>query len=95
MDLKIFIDTDNDIRLARTISQGIESGKSDLLSIITKFHKNIKPAYNTFISSTKGHANIILPNSTGHETAVKIITNYLKLLLDKVANNKMEVFFHF
>ena len=95
MDLKIFIDTDNDIRLARTISQEIESGKSDLLSIITKFHKNIKPAYNTFISSTKRHADIILPNATGHETAVKIITNYLKLLLDKVTNNKTGSIFSF
>ena len=95
MDLKIFIDTDNDIRLARTISQGIESGKNDLLSIITKFHKHIKPAYNTFISSTKRHADIILPNATGHETAVKIITNYLKLLLDKVTNNKTGSIFSF
>ena len=92
MDLKIFIDTDNDIRLARTISKGIQKGNDDLFSIITKFHKQIKPAYNTFISPTKRHADIILPNATGHETAVQIITNYLKLLLDKVANNKTSIF---
>ena len=95
MDLKIFIDTDNDIRLARTISKGIQKGNDDLFSIITKFHKQIKPAYNTFISPTKRHADIILPNATGHETAVQIITNYLKLLLDKVANNKTGSIFSF
>ena len=95
MDLKIFIDTDNDIRLARTISKRIQKGNEDLFSIITKFHKQIKPAYNTFISPTKRHADIILPNATGHETAVQIITNYLKLLLDKVANNKTGSIFSF
>ena len=87
MDLKIFIDTDSDIRLARTISKGIAQGKTNLLNIIQKFHKFVKPAYNTFISPTKKYADIILPNATGHQTAVQIITNYLKLSFDKTLNN--------
>ncbi len=87
MDLKIFIDTDNDIRLARTICNGIAEGKTNLLNIIQNFHKYVKPAYNTFISPTKKYADVILPNATGHQTAVKIITNYLKLLFDKTLNN--------
>ena len=95
MDLKIFIDTDNDIRLARTISKGIAEGKTSLIDIIQKFHKTIKPAYNNFISPTKKKADIILPNAIGHETAVKIITNYLKLLFDKVSNNKDGSIFSF
>lgn len=95
MDLKIFIDTDNDIRLARTITKGIAGGKTDLLNIIQKFHKFVKPAYNTFISPTKKYADIILPNATGHNTAVQIITNYLKLLFDNILNNKNGSIFSF
>ena len=95
MDLKIFIDTDNDIRLARTISKGIAEGNTHLIDIIKRFHKTIKPAYNNFISPTKKYADIILPNAMGHETAVKIITNYFKLLLDKVTNNKTGSIFSF
>ena len=87
MDLKIFIDTDSDIRLARTISKGILEG-TKLIDNIEYFHKIIKPAYNNFISPTKRYADMILPNATGHVTAVEIITNYLKLLLDKVSNNE-------
>lgn len=88
IDLKIFIDTDNDIRLARTISKSILEGKTNLIDIIENFHKNIKQSYINFISPTKKFADIILPNSRGHETAVQIITNYLKLFCDQIANNK-------
>ena len=95
MDLKIFIDTDNDIRLARTISKGILKGKYNLIEIIKYFHHTIKPAYNHFISPTKKFADIILPNATGHVTAVQIITNYLKLLLDKVSKNNTGSIFTF
>ena len=95
MDLKIFIDTDNDIRLARTISKGILKGKYNLIEIIKYFHQTIKSAYNHFISPTKKYADIILPNATGHITAVKIITNYLKLLLDKVSKNNTGSIFTF
>ena len=87
IDLKIFIDTDNDMRLARTISKSILDGKTNLIDIIENFHKNIKQSYINFISPTKKFADIILPNSRGHETAVQTITNYLKLVSDQVANN--------
>ena len=81
--------------MARTISKGIAEGKTDVLNIITKFHTFVKPAYNTFISPTKKYADIILPNATGHNTAVQIITNYLKLLFDKILNNKTGSIFSF
>ena len=95
IDLKIFIDTDNDIRLARTISKSILEGKTNLINIIENFHKNIKLSYNNFISPTKKYADVILPNSRGHETAVEIITNYLKLILAQVANQNSGSIFSF
>ena len=94
MDLKIFIDTDNDIRLARTIINEIANGKS-LKEIKDMFIQDIKPKYNQYILPTKKYADVILPNSTGHETAVKIITNYLKILFDKILNNKTGSIFSF
>ena len=96
-NFKIFIDTDNDIRLARTISKEIAKGKPNpnLIDIIQKFHKYIKPAYDNFISRTKRDADIILPNATGNETAIKIITNYLKLILDDISKNKAGPIFSF
>ena len=79
----------------RTIAKGIVEKKSDLINIIKDFHKTIKPEYTTFISPTKRYTDIILPNSTVHVTTVKIITNYLKLLLEKVSINNTGIIFSF
>ena len=84
MDLKLFIETGNDIRFIETILKEKENdNNTNLNEIMYKYFDEIKPSYNNFIV-TKKYADIVLPNETGHETAINIIMNYLKLLLDRV-----------
>ena len=87
MDLKIFIDTGNDVRFAETISKEIDKKNRNIKDIINEFFVKIKPSYNNFIF-TKIYADIVLPHSNGHQTALNLIMNYLKLLLDRVRNNQ-------
>ena len=94
MDLKLFIDTENDIRFSETVCNEIENGDTNLNDIIQKFFNEIKPTYKNFIF-TKRYADIILPNEEGHETAINLILNYLKMLLDRVNNNQKENVFFF
>ena len=93
LDLKIFIDTDNDTRYAETICREIEKNNNSLIEISQNYFDNIKPSHNNFII-TKKFADIVLPNENGHQTAIDLIMNYLKLLLDRVNNNqKRNIFF--
>ena len=93
MDLKLFIETGNDIRFIETILKEKENdNNANLNEIMDKYFGEIKPSYNNFIA-TKKYADIILPNETGHETGINIIMNYLKLLLDRVRNQKGNLFF--
>ena len=93
LDLKIFIDTDNDTRYAETICREIEKNNNSLIEISQNYFDNIKPSHNNFII-TKKFADIVLPNENGHQTAIDLIMNYLKLLLDRVNNNqKGNIFF--
>lgn len=92
IDLKIFIDTGNDMRFSETIIKEIENNKGSLNEIIKRFFEEIKPSYNNFIS-TKKYADIILPSETGHDTAKNLIINYLKLFLDRVENKGGNIFF--
>ena len=93
MDLKLFIETGNDIRFIETILKEKENdNNANLNEIMDKYFGEIKPSYNNFIA-TKKYADIILPNDTGHETGINIIMNYLKLLLDRVRNQKGNLFF--
>ena len=92
IDLKIFIDTDNDTRYAETICKEIEKN-NNLIEISQNYFDKIKPSHNNFII-TKKFADLVLPNETGHQTAIDLIMNYLKLLLDRVNNNqKGNIFF--
>ena len=94
MDLKIFIDTDNDIRLAETICKEIDQENVNINDILKKFFDKVKPSYNNFIS-TKKYADIILPNATGHENAVELIINYLKQYLEKIQKDEKGNVFNF
>ena len=93
LDLKIFIDTDNDTRYAQTICKEIEKNKN-LIEISTNYFDKIKPSHKNFII-TKKFADIVLPNESGHQTAINLIMNYLKLLLDRVNNKRKGNIFFF
>ena len=52
MDLKLFIDLDDDIRLSRRIYRDIISRGRQMKDVIERYHKFVKPAYNTYIKPT-------------------------------------------
>ena len=63
-DLKIFIDTDDDVRLSRRVLK-MSRNKNSLTSLqdlLYKYEKQIKPSFEKYIEPTKKFADIILPN---------------------------------
>ena len=87
MDLKIFIDTDADIRLSRIIYRDISERGRDLQKSIERYHKFIKPGYEEFIAYTKKYADIIIPTGTYNSPVNQIITEYLEIQLKKIEDN--------
>ena len=86
MDLKIFIDVDNDIQLSRIIYKDLFVKKRELHSIIEKYHKYVKPGYNEYILPTRKFADIILQKVD--ETSINIISEYLRMQLHKILKEK-------
>lgn len=65
MDLKVFIDTDDDVRLSRRvlkIARKHPEDKQYLSDFLNKYEKFVKPSYEKFIEPTKKYADMILPN---------------------------------
>lgn len=65
MDLKVFIDTDDDVRLSRRILKMSRKQPGDptfLNDILQKYENFVKPSFEKFIEPTKKYADIILPN---------------------------------
>jgi len=56
LDLKIFVDADDDIRLARRIQRDIAERGRDLAGVLMQYEKFVKPAFDSFIRPTKCHA---------------------------------------
>ena len=74
MDLKIFIDTDSDIRLSRIIYRDISERGRDLLTSIERYHKFVKPGYEEFVAPTRKYADIIIPTGAHNMPVNQIIT---------------------
>eukprot|EP00397_Hematodinium_sp_SG-2012_P017844 GEMP01018258.1.p1 GENE.GEMP01018258.1~~GEMP01018258.1.p1 ORF type:complete len:360 (+),score=71.62 GEMP01018258.1:97-1176(+) len=62
MDLKIFVDCDADVRLARRLTRDITERGRDVESVLTQYMKYVKPSYETFVDPSKRYADIIVPN---------------------------------
>lgn len=63
LDLKIFIDTDDDVRLSRRVLKMDKKGTlNNLQDLLYKYETKIKPAYEKWIEPSKKYADIILPN---------------------------------
>ena len=84
MDLKLFIDLDDDIRLSRRIYRDIISRGRKLETVLERYHKFVKTAYNNFIKPTKEYADIIIPRGGSNTIAIDLINYHLKYLLGNV-----------
>ena len=92
MDLKLFIDLDDDIRLSRRIFRDIISRGRNMETVLDRYHKFVKPAYNNFIKPTKEYADIIIPRGGSNTVAIDLINYHLKYLIENVTfiNDKGE-----
>lgn len=77
-DLKIFIDEDADIRLARRIRRDMEERGRTLDSILEQYQKTVKPMHEQFILPSKRYADIILPEGTDNVAGTAILINHLR-----------------
>ena len=84
MDLKLFIDLDDDIRLSRRIYRDIISRGREMETVLERYHKFVKTAYNNFIRPTKEYADIIIPRGGSNTIAIDLINYHLKYLVGNV-----------
>lgn len=82
MDIKVFVDADNDDRLMRVIQRDlVERGRS-VNKVLQRYEKTVKPMHLQFIEPTKRYADVIIPQ--GGENKVGI--NLLSTLIEKKLN---------
>ena len=74
MDIKIFVDADDDDRLMRVMARDIlERGKT-VETVIERYSKTVKPMYLQFIEPSKRYADIIIPQGGHNKVAIDVIS---------------------
>ncbi|CAL9051332.1 unnamed protein product [Musa banksii] len=81
MNMKIFVDTDADVRLARRIRRDTEEKGRDLKTVLDQYSKFVKPAFDDFILPTKKYADIIIPRGGDNHVAIDLIVEHIRTKL--------------
>jgi uridine kinase len=80
MSLKIFVDTDSDVRFIRRLQRDIVERGRTTENVIEQYLATVRPMHNQFIEPTKRHADVILPHGA-NDPAVDIITTKVASLI--------------
>ena len=78
MDIKIFVDTDADIRLARRIKRDVEVRGRSMQSVLSQWCTTVKPMYEMYVEPTKKKADIIVPEGGRNQVALEMLFGRLE-----------------
>ncbi|KAJ0178062.1 hypothetical protein K1T71_005885 [Dendrolimus kikuchii] len=77
LDMKVFVDTDADIRLARRLRRDIVQRGRDLEGVLKQYMTYVKPAYQNYIAPCMAHADIIVPRGGENKVAIQLIVQHV------------------
>lgn len=81
-DLRLFIDTDPDIRLIRRITRDQTERERTLTSILSQYMDTVRPMYLEFIEPSKRYADVIIPEGGENQVAVEMVISKLDSFLE-------------
>lgn len=82
-DIKIFIDTDADVRIVRRILRDVKDRGRSLESVIGQYLTTVKPMHEQFVEPSKKYADIIVPEGGYNKVALSMIIHRIKALLSE------------
>lgn len=88
MDIKVFVDTDDDIRLVRRLLRDIHERSRTLERVIDQYMDTVRPSHLTFVEPSKRYADIIIPEGGMNRVAISIVVGTLKHWLQDSETNR-------
>jgi len=81
MDIKIFVDTDADIRFIRRLVRDVRDRGRTLESVIEQYRTTVKPMHEQFVEPSKKHADIIVPEGGYNHVALNMIIEKIRSII--------------
>lgn len=82
MDIKLFVDTDSDLRIIRRIQRDIKERGRTADSVIEQYISAVRPMHNLFIEPTKRYADVIIPEGGDNDVAIDLMVTKIKTILE-------------
>ena len=83
MDIKIFVDTDADIRICRRIKRDVNKRGRSLESVICQYQQTVKPMHEKYVEPSKKYADIVVPEGGKNQVALAMIEGSIRSHLEK------------
>ena len=84
MDIKIFVDTDDDERLLRRIERDLNERARSFESIKNQYINTVKPMHLEFVEPSKRYADVIIPRGKDNKVGIKMVASRLRYLFNKL-----------
>lgn len=85
MDMKLYVDTDADIRIIRRLLRDIKERGRTIESVIDQYVSVVRPMHNQFIEPTKRYADIIIPEGGQNHVAIDLMVTKIQTILEQNA----------
>lgn len=82
MDIKIFVDTDADVRLCRRIKRDVTKRGRSLESVINQYKQTVKPMHEKYVEPSKKFADLVVPEGGKNQVALDMIEGRIQRHLE-------------
>ncbi len=89
MDIKVFVDTDADVRILRRIVRDVKERGRSLDSVIDQYLTTVKPMHEQFVEPSKRRADIIIPEGGENEVALDMLIQRVKKHIRQIENSNL------
>ncbi len=89
MDIKIYVDTDADVRILRRITRDVKERGRSLDSVISQYLTTVKPMHEQFVEPSKKYADIIIPEGDQNQVALEMLIQRIRKHLENFKSKDM------
>jgi uridine kinase len=83
MDIKIFVDTDADLRFIRRLGRDIRERGRTVDSVVSQYLSTVRPMHMEFVEPSKRHADVIIPEGGHNEVGIDLVIWKIRSLVNK------------
>jgi uridine kinase len=81
MDIKVFVDTDSDVRFIRRLRRDIDERGRSLNSVVTQYLETVRPMHIKFVEPSKRFADVIIPGGGLNKVAMDMVVSQMRAML--------------